>query len=249
MTNNMFFIANWKMFGDLRSVNSIKKVIKFSKNKKFKNVEIIYCPPYTLIYNFIKLVKNTKIKIGAQNCHFSQKPGPFTGSINTDLIKAAGAKYVIIGHSENRATGDTNKIINLKIKSALKKKLKIIFCIGETLKEKDKNKTNLILKSQITSGLKNIKKNNNIIFAYEPVWSIGTGKIPKNDNLEKQVLIIKKMIIKYWKLKKPKIIYGGSVNPKNVADLKKISLIKGFLIGGASQNANNFIDIIKKTII
>ena len=138
--------------------------------------------------------------------------------------------------------------INLKIKSALKKKLKIIFCIGETLKEKRKNKTNLILNSQIIHGLKNLKKNNNIFFAYEPVWSIGTGIIPKTDSLEKQVFVIKKMIIKFWKLKNPKIIYGGSVNPKNIEELKKISSINGFLIGGASQNSKNFIDIIKKTI-
>ena len=248
MTNNMFFIANWKMFGDFKSVNSIKKVIKFSRNKKYKNTQIVYCPPYTLINNFIKLVKNSKIKVGAQNCHHSQKPGPFTGSVNPDLIKTSGAKYVIIGHSENRANGDTNYIINLKIKAALKKKLKIIFCIGETLNERKRNKTNLILKTQIKRGLKNIKKNNNIIFAYEPVWSIGTGIIPNTDILEKQVFIIKKIITKIWKSKKPKIIYGGSVNPKNITELKKISLIKGFLIGGASQNAKNFIDIIKKTI-
>ena len=248
MTNNMFFIANWKMFGDFKSVNSIKKVIKFSKNKKYNNAQIVYCPPYTLINNFIKLVKSSKIKVGAQNCHHSQKPGPFTGSVNPDLIKISGAKYVIIGHSENRANGDTNYIINLKIKAALKKKLKIIFCIGETLNERKRNKTNLILKTQIKRGLKNIKKNNNIIFAYEPVWSIGTGIIPKTDILEKQVFIIKKIITKIWKSKKPKIIYGGSVNPKNITELKKISLIKGFLIGGASQNAKNFIDIIKKTI-
>ena len=248
MTNNMFFIANWKMFGDFKSVNSIKKVIKLSKNKKYKKAQIVYCPPYTLLDKFLKITKNSKIKIGAQNCHHSEKSGPFTGSINTDLIKSIGAKYVIIGHSENRVLGDTNHIINLKIKSAIKKKLKIIFCIGENLKEKRNNKTNLILNYQIINGLKNTKNNNNIIFAYEPVWSIGTGIVPKNKNLENQVAAIKKMITKFWKLKNPKIIYGGSVNSKNIDELKKISSINGFLIGGASQNAKNFIDIIKKTI-
>jgi triosephosphate isomerase len=248
MTNNMFFIANWKMFGDFKSVNSIKKVIKLSKNKKYKKAQIVYCPPYTLLDKFLKITKNSKIKIGAQNCHHSEMSGPFTGAINTDLIKSIGAKYIIIGHSENRVLGDTNHIINLKIKSAIKKKLKIIFCIGETLKEKRNNKTNLILNSQIINGLKNTKNNNNIIFAYEPVWSIGTGIVPKNKNLENQVAAIKKMITKFWKLKNPKIIYGGSVNSKNIDELKKISSINGFLIGGASQNAKNFIDIIKKTI-
>ena len=248
MTNNMFFIANWKMFGDLKSINSTKKVIKFSKNKKYKRAQIIYCPPYTLLDKFLKITKNSKIKIGAQNCHQSQIPGPYTGSINASLIKSIGAKYVIIGHSENRVSGDTNHIINLKIKSAIKNNLNIIFCIGETLIEKKNKKTNAILKSQIDRGLKNIKKNKNIIFAYEPVWSIGTGIIPKVENLKKQISIIKKMINKYTKLKNPKIIYGGSVNTKNITELKKISSINGFLIGGASQNAKNFIDIIKKTI-
>ena len=244
----MFFIANWKMFGDFRSVNSIKKVINLSKNKKYKKAKIVYCPPYTLIDKTLRLVKSSKIEVGAQNCHYSQNPGPFTGSVNTDLIKSSGAKYVIIGHSENRIEGDTNQIINLKIKSALKKKLKIIFCIGETLNEKRKNKTNLILNSQITRGLNKIKRDNNVIFAYEPVWSIGTGIIPKINNLEKQIGDIKKMITKFWKLKNPKVIYGGSVNSKNINELKKISSINGFLVGGASQNSKNFIDIIKKTI-
>ncbi len=249
MTNNMFFIANWKMFGDLKAINSTKKVIKFSKNKKFKRANIVYCPPYTLIEQFTKITKNSNVKVGAQDCHFLQSHGPFTGSINANLLKITGAKYVIIGHSENRARGDTNYLINLKIRAALNKNLKIIFCIGETLLEKRKNKTNLIINSQLSRGLKNIKKNKNILFAYEPVWSIGTGIIPKITDLENQVNKIKKMINKIWKLKNPKILYGGSVNSKNVIQLNKISSINGYLVGGASQNANNFIDIIKKTII
>ena len=243
MTNNMFFIANWKMFGDYNSLNSIKKVINFSKNKKYRKAQIIYCPPYTLINNFIKLVKKSKIKVGAQNCHYSQESGPFTGSINADLIKSSGAKYVIIGHSENRIDGDTNQIINLKIKSALKKKLKVIFCFGETLIEKRKKKTNIVLNSQIKQGLKNIKKNNNIIFAYEPVWSIGTGIIPKSKDLFETINFIKK------KSKNFKVLYGGSVNTKNINELKLIDNIDGFLIGGASQDSKKFIDIIKKTYI
>ena len=248
MTNNMFFIANWKMFGDLNAVNSVKKVIKISKYRNFKKANIIYCPPYTLIDKFVKITKNSKIKIGAQNCHYSQNAGPFTGDINADLLKSIGANYVIIGHSENRVSGDSNHIINLKIKSAIKKKLKVIFCIGETLKERKRKKTNLILKSQIIKGLKGIKKNKEIIFAYEPVWSIGTGRIPKIDQLEIQIYDIKKMIKKIWKSKNSKILYGGSVNTKNIRELNKIRSINGYLIGGASQKSKNFIDIIKKTI-
>ena len=113
MTNNMFFIANWKMFGDFRSVNSIKKVINLSKNKKYKKAKIVYCPPYTLINKTLNLVKNSNIQVGAQNCHYSQSPGPFTGSINTNLIKLSGARYVIIGHSENRSKGETDQELSL----------------------------------------------------------------------------------------------------------------------------------------
>ena len=245
----MFFIANWKMFGDLKAINSTKKVIKFSKNKKFKRANIVYCPPYTLIEQFTKITKNSNVKVGAQDCHFLQSHGPFTGSINANLLKITGAKYVIIGHSENRARGDTNYLINLKIRAALNKNLKIIFCIGETLKEKKTNKTKLVLKKQIISGLKKVKGLNKIIFAYEPVWCIGTGKIPKIKEIKDQFSFIKKLLMNKFNSKNPIIVYGGSVDPKNIKSLNQISEIKGFLIGGASRRPNKFIDIIKKSII
>ena len=108
--------------------------------------------------------------------------------------------------------------------------------------------TEKIISNQLKLSLPLPKNSSKIVVAYEPVWSIGTGIIPKMENLEKQVIIIKKLIINFWKLKNPKIIYGGSVNSKNITELKKISSINGFLVGGASQNSKNFIDIIKKTI-
>ena len=138
---------------------------------------IIYCPPYTLIDSIVKKTKNSEIDVGAQNCHFEKNTGPFTGSISTDMIKESGAKLVIIGHSEVRMQGETNLIINKKIINALHTKLKVIFCFGETLKEKKSNKTKLVLKKQLILGLKYVKNLKNIIFAYEPVWSIGTGKV------------------------------------------------------------------------
>ena len=238
----MYFIANWKMFGSLNSLNSLNKVVKFSKNfKKKKFFRIIYCPPNTLLYPFIQKLKNTNIQIGAQNCHESQNFGPFTGSINSMMIKNIGAQYVILGHSENRNSGETDKLINLKIKSAINSKLKVIFCIGETLRDRKKKITNRILKRQIKLGFDKIKNKKNIIIAYEPVWSIGTGLVANNRDLSKSVALIKKMI------KNVKVLYGGSVNTKNIKELKFIKNIDGFLIGGASQNAKKFIDIIKKT--
>ena len=159
------------------------------------------------------------------------------------MLKNIGANYVIIGHSENRKKGENNKLINLKIKSALKANLKVIFCIGETLIEKRNKKTNSIISKQIKTGLKNIKKKSNILIAYEPVWAIGTGVVPKSDDLLKTIKFIKSK----FKGKLPKVLYGGSVDPKNIKNLKKINNIDGFLIGGASQSSKKFIDIVKKT--
>ena len=243
MTNKyMYFIANWKMFGSLNSINSLNKVDHFLKRfKKNRFVKIIVCPPSTLINPMHKKFKKTLIRIGGQNCHENENYGAFTGSINSRMLKNAGAKFVIIGHSENRRSGETNKLINLKIKSALKSGLKIIFCIGETIHEKRKKITKKVLIKQIELGLNGIKTKKDIIIAYEPVWSIGTGVIPRERDLEASIEFIKK------RFKKNKVLYGGSVNPKNILKLKSINNIDGFLIGAASQDPKKFIDIIKKT--
>jgi triosephosphate isomerase (TIM) len=244
MTNKyMYFIANWKMYGDLKSINTLDKVIKFSKSNKINKVRLIYCPPYTLISSFLKKFKNCQIDIGGQNCHESENFGPYTGFINSRMLKNIGANYVIIGHSENREKGENDKLINLKIKSALKAKLKVIFCIGETIGEKRKKMTKSILAKQIKLGLNRVKNKLNIFIAYEPVWSIGTGIIPKSKDLLETVKFIKSK----FKDKSPKVLYGGSVNPQNIKNLKEINNIDGFLIGGASQNSKKFIDIVKKT--
>ena len=239
----MYFIANWKMYGSLSSLNTLDKVIKFSKSKEINKGRLIYCPPYTLISSFSKKFKNCQIGVGGQNCHESESYGAYTGSINSRMLKNVGAQYIIIGHSENRKKGEDNKLINLKIKSALEAKLKVIFCIGETLIEKRKKKTQLILSKQIKIGLDNIKNKSNIFIAYEPVWAIGTGIIPKSKELLNTVAFIKSK----FNDKIPKVLYGGSVNPQNIINLKNINNIDGFLIGGASQSAKKFIDIVKKT--
>ena len=231
------------MFGDVKSLKSLNKVIKFSKSNKINKARLIYCPPYTLISSFLKKFKNCQIDIGGQNCHESESYGAHTGFINSHMLKNVGANYVIIGHSENREKGENNKLINSKIKSALKAKLKVIFCIGETLSEKQKKQTQLILSKQIKVGLDKIKVKSNIFIAYEPIWAIGTGNVPKSKDLLKTIEFIKSK----FKGKIPKVLYGGSVNPQNIKNLKEINNIDGFLIGGASQNPKKFIDIVKKT--
>ena len=244
MTNKyMYFVANWKMFGDFKSLKLVNKVISFSKKFKSSKFKIIYLPPNTLICPMAQMVKNTKIEVGAQNCHHQENYGALTGSVNAKMVKGVGAKYVILGHSENRQTGESDKLINLKIKTALKNGLKVIFCIGEKIKDKRNKKTNSVLSKQIKLGLKGVKLNN-IIIAYEPVWAIGSGLIPKSDELFKTINFIKSKF-----RKKLKILYGGSVDNKNINELKTIRNIDGFLVGGASQNSKKFIDIIKKTYI
>jgi len=248
MTNKFkYFVANWKMFGDFKTINSINKVVKISRLVKFNKSKIIYCPPYTLLNSFVQKLKKTKIDVGAQNCHHEDSNGSFTGSISSKMIKSLGCNYVILGHSENRNEGDNDVIINKKIKVSINNNLKILFCIGENLKEKKTKKTKKIITNQIINGLKNIKNINNIIFAYEPIWSIGTGVIPKKDDLISIVIFIKKLLKKKFQVKTSKVLYGGSVNPINIQELGKINVIDGFLIGGASQSSNKFIDIIKKT--
>jgi triosephosphate isomerase len=234
------------MFGDFSSFKIINSVNNYINKTKSRRNKVIFCVPSTLISHFSNRLKKSKIFIGAQNCHYLDEYGPHTGSINSEMIKSAGAKYVIVGHSENRIKGDTDNLVNKKIKSAIKNNLMAIFCIGETLKQRKKKLTNKIISAQIDTGLKLVKSLKKIIVSYEPVWSIGTGQTPTNEELIKTASFIRNKLNKKFKNKNlTKIIYGGSVNVKNIKKLSTIQGIDGFLIGGASQSGKKFIDIIK----
>ncbi len=235
------------MFGDFGSFKIINKINQYiSRNKKSKNIKIVLCVPNTLIHFFREKLKTRNILFGAQNCQHYHGYGPFTGSISTLMLKKVGANFVILGHSENRSEGETNKLIKKKIKSALSQKLNIIFCVGETLKQKRANKTFSVIRSQLKGSLENKMNLKKIIFAYEPVWSIGTNKIPKAKELQKIIRFIKKDFRQIFKINKlPLVLYGGSVNSKNISLLASIDEIDGFLIGSASQSSKKFIDIIK----
>ena len=249
MTNKLkYFIGNWKIFGNLGSLKIIYQIQRFCirfKRRGKKN-KIILCVPNTLISFFTNELKSKLISIGAQNCHYHENYGPFTGSVSASMLKKAGAKYIILGHSENRLEGETNKIINKKIESALNQKLNIIFCIGETFIEKNLGKTFLVIRKQIRDSIRKKYNLNKIIIAYEPIWSIGTGKIPKAKELKKIFKFIKEEVKKNYRTKfPPAVLYGGSVNGNNIRLFSPISEIDGFLIGGASQSSKKFIDIIK----
>ena len=241
-----YFIGNWKMFGVPKSINILKKINSFySKDKKRNKYRVIITPPYTLIESYAKFFKNKKISIGSQNCYQKEQFSSNTAAISSFMLRSVGAKYTLIGHSDNRGEGDTDLMLKDKVNYALKNNLKVVFCIGENKLEKKRKKTLSVLKRQIKNVLEKKFNKNNIIVAYEPIWSIGTGKIPASDELKKTTIHIKKVLKSIFKKNSPAVLYGGSVDGNNVQMFKEIKEIDGFLIGGASKSSKKFIDIIK----
>ena len=243
-----YFIGNWKMFGVPKSITILNKINKFVKSdKKFnKKYKTVITPPHTLLQSYAKFFSNQKISIGAQNCYHKDNFGANTGAVSPFMIKTVGAQYVIIGHSDNRSEGDTDAMLKSKVENSLNNKLKVVFCIGENKDHKMQNKTFEVLENQIINVLEEKFNFKDIIVAYEPIWSIGTGQIPKVDDLLKTTIFIKKILKNIFKRQtSPAVLYGGSVDGKNISQFKNLTEIDGFLIGGASKTDKNFIDIIK----
>ncbi len=229
-------VANWKMNNDFSDIKPfIKHVKKFQKNKK----GLIVCVPAVMIKTFADTAKGA-IETGSQNCYFEPK-GAFTGETSPKMVKSAGANYAIIGHSERRQIfGETNEMLNKKLKACLDLGLKVIFCIGETLDEKSKYKS--VLKKQITEGFQGINDFSNIVIAYEPVWAIGTGKVATNADISKVHAYIKEFIKETMGVD-VSVLYGGSVKPSNSGEILALSEVDGVLIGGASLKAEDYVAI------
>jgi triosephosphate isomerase len=242
--------GNWKMHKDLsESQNLISKLIN-ELGKEDVNCDIIICPPFTSLSEAAELVKNTKIKLGAQNMHFEDK-GAFTGEVSAAMLKSVGCEYVILGHSERRAIfNESDEIINRKIKKALGSGLKPIFCIGETLQQREGGIMNDVIKRQVTEGLQHISKGEmeKVIIAYEPVWAIGTGVTATPQQAQEVHVYVRQLINNIFgedTAQELIIQYGGSVKPDNARELLSQSDIDGALVGGACLEADSFLKIIK----
>ena len=180
--------ANWKMNNDFSDIKPFVKYVK--KNVKEKN-GLVVCVPSVMLKETATAAKKV-FEVGAENCYFEEK-GAFTGEISPKMVKSAGANYVIVGHSERRQIfGETNEMLNKKLKASLASGLKVIFCIGETLEEKSKYKS--VLKKEIIEGFDGVTDFSNIVIAYEPVWAIGTGKVATNADISKVHAYIKDLV-------------------------------------------------------
>ncbi len=233
--NHKIIAANWKMNG------SEELIKEFSKFAPEKHNDIIICPPFTLL-DSAKTLLPSFIKIGAQNCS-EKNNGPFTGEISASMLQEKSVTHVLIGHSERRTLfNETDDVIYKKAEAAICSKLTPIICIGETLLEKKANKTLQVLDYQIDGSVAKINPHEKFIVAYEPIWAIGTGLIPNENEIKETHLHIKTKLSQNFNTDIP-ILYGGSANAENCSQITSIKNVGGLLVGGASLNQHDFLAI------
>ena len=253
ISNQKPFIAgNWKMHKTIPEALEIVKALK-EATPELTDAELVVIPPFTAMSEVKKVIEGISIKLGAQNLFWEEK-GAFTGEVSAPMLKDAGCHYVIIGHSERRQYfGETDETVNKKVKAALAHELIPIMCIGESLEEKEKEKTIDKVETQINSGLEELGKEEirRIIIAYEPIWAIGTGLTATPSQAEEVHNFIREKLAEKYGNETAScaiILYGGSVKPDNTYSLLKENNINGALVGGASLKADSFIQIAKEAI-
>ena len=251
MTKNLI-IANWKMNLQPEEVKKLTMNIIKGITNNITESEKILCVPFLYIETVRKLINETKnIFVGAQNCNENKK-GAFTGEVSCEMLNSIGVKHIIIGHSERREYYyESDEIIEKKIFQAINNNMLPIFCCGETLEARENNSYFDYVDSQIDKSLfgLNLDQISKIIIAYEPIWAIGTGKIPQLSEIEEMHKFIRKKINeKYSKTvsQNISILYGGSVNSSNAKNIFNLPNVNGGLIGGASLNSNEFLSIVKE---
>ncbi|MFA4871922.1 MAG: triose-phosphate isomerase [Patescibacteria group bacterium] len=249
--NKPIAIANWKM--NLTSEEEVALVEQIKdKVKTISGVDVVICPSFIGLSAVGEVINKTNIKLGAQDV-FWQERGPYTGAISPRAIKEAGGEYVIIGHSERRKFfGETNELINKKIAACLDYGLTPIVCLGETLNERQDGRTDNVILGQLNEAFLNIDlvDREEIIISYEPVWAIGTGHIAGAETVSYVLNLIEHAIFNLWPnhiaANNLRLIYGGSVEGGRIDEFIKLDLLNGFLVGGASLDADKFIGIINK---
>ena len=249
MKRTPLIAGNWKMYKTGPQARETAEKLAELVNG-VSDVDIMIAPTHLALAQVSQAVKGSAVKTGAQNLYF-EKEGAFTGEVSAGMIKAAGADYAIIGHSERRQYfGETDQSVCMKIGAALKAGLTPILCVGETENERDEKNTFSVLDKQISNGLKSFRSDElgSLVLAYEPVWAIGTGKTATPDQVDEVHQYIRSLITNYLGnelAKSIRILYGGSVKPENVDQLMNIDDVDGALVGGASLDPDIFINIIK----
>jgi len=242
-------VGNWKMNNTTaESVDLTEKLKRLIKDMAV--VEVVVAPPFTSLDKVRDAIKGSNIKLGAQNLFWEDK-GAYTGEVSPLMIRDLDCEYVIIGHSERREYfKESDEIINKKIKAALRNKLKAIVCVGESLKEREEDKTMQVIESQVKKGLQglSLSEAKELIIAYEPVWAIGTGRNATPAQANEVHTYIRKLVSQIFNegiASNIKILYGGSVKPSNSAELMSEKEIDGALVGGASLEAESFAQIVR----
>jgi triosephosphate isomerase len=244
-----FIAGNWKMNKTVAEAIDLVKQLKTSLSG-VEGVEVAVAPPFTALFAVRKELEGSPIKLAAQNLFWEEK-GAFTGEIAPPMLKEVGCEYVVIGHSERRQFfGETDETVNQKLRATLNQGLKAIFCIGETLKEREEGKTFAVIERQVTGGLKGIGKEEmkSVVIAYEPVWAIGTGKTATPEQAEEVHRFIRKELAELYSKEIAegiRIQYGGSVTPENIKGLMGQENIDGALVGGASLKSETFSRIVR----
>lgn len=240
--------GNWKMNKTVSEARSfVEKTAKLILNPE--KVKVIFCPPFTALFEMESFLHDTGIALGAQNVHWEEK-GAYTGEISTHMLSSIGVEYVILGHSERRHIfGESDEWINQKVSSALSAGLKPIFCVGETLKQRQSGTIHDVLERQISSGLKDVSLEfiRQLVIAYEPVWAIGTGENASPEQAREAHAIVREILKILFGNEAEDIVptlYGGSVTPTNAEDLILAPGVDGFLVGGASLEPDSFSDIV-----
>ena len=252
MSRKYLIAGNWKMNTTAsESVDLISEINSLVGQQS--QVQVCICPPFTSIQKSSSLVEQSEVLLGAQNMS-SEPSGAFTGEISAEMLRDLYVNFVILGHSERRQYfRETNESINLKVLAAVQNNLKPIYCIGETLEERESEKTLEVVKTQVQEGLANfpLSEVDNLVLAYEPVWAIGTGKTATDEMAQEVHAYVRALLADLFGDAAGsgiRILYGGSMKPENAAGLLSQADVDGGLIGGASLNAKSFCAIVDSAL-